>query len=98
MIAMSNYENKSDLGFIVFLGLAIIILVPIGMGFNSFDQLLKIGKIILIVICIAAVSTCVIFSYLYIRKKTKSNNKKIEEREKGKEYQVEEKKNGENKK
>lgn len=64
-----NTNNKSDLGFLVFLILAIIILIPLGIGFDNFESLFKTIKITLGVVFGITILGLVIGGYFLARKK-----------------------------
>ncbi len=72
---MKNNQS-SDLGFIVFLVFAGIMLIPLYFGVNDISELIRIGKIMLIIVVVLAVIISGVIGIIYIRRKTKNNYKK----------------------
>jgi len=82
---MSNNQG-SDLGFIVFLGIAALFIIPLIVGVETFDDIFRIGKIVLIIISIIAIIAVITIGILFYRRKfprkkitkTEEENKQIE--------------------
>ncbi|HUT81499.1 MAG TPA: hypothetical protein VMZ29_09890 [Candidatus Bathyarchaeia archaeon] len=73
---MSNEAKKgSELGFYMFLILAGILLIPLAIGLKNFDQILRIGKILLITIGTLAAILLGVLSYIRIMRKMGKRNK-----------------------
>ncbi|NHJ39641.1 MAG: hypothetical protein FK731_06365 [Asgard group archaeon] len=73
-----NTNNKSDLGFIIFLILAFAIIIPLGIGFENFENLLKTIKIALgIIFGILIIVVGISIYYFYKRKVGKRNKSKF---------------------
>lgn len=72
---MKNNQS-SDLGFIVFLVFAGIMLIPLYFGVRDISELIRIGKIMLIIVIVLAVIISGVIGTIYIRRKTKNNYKK----------------------
>ncbi|NHK30264.1 MAG: hypothetical protein FK730_02855 [Asgard group archaeon] len=78
-----NTNNKSDLGFIIFLVLAVAILIPLSIGFDNFESLFRTMKIVLgIVFGIIIVGFGVIGYYFYKRKVKRKHTSKKEDKQK----------------
>jgi hypothetical protein len=76
-------NNKSDLGFIIFLVLAIVVLIPLAIGFESFESLIRTMKIVLgLVFGLTIIVLSVGGYYFYKRKVKKKALKKKEAEEK----------------
>jgi hypothetical protein len=73
-----NGSSSSDVGFIVLIFFALLALIPLAIGVNSFDELFRVGKIIIIVVIVAAVIAGVIFGYLFFKGKIRKRNTKKE--------------------
>ena len=99
----SNNSDNSDVGFIVLISFAVLALIPLAIGFESFEDLFRVGKIILIVVLVVAVVAGAIFSYLFYKrkigkrnaKKEKNSNENIESKKQGTVTEVPEKRNSE---
>ena len=74
----SNNSDNSDVGFIVLISFAVLALIPLAIGFDSFEELFRVGKIILIVVLVVAVVTGAIFGYLFFKRKIRKRNTKKE--------------------
>ncbi len=81
----SSNSDNSDVGFIVLISFAVLALIPLAIGFDSFEELFRVGKIILIVVLIIVIVAGAFFEFLlYKRKIKKGNTKEIEGIEKKK--------------
>ncbi len=97
----SNNSDNSDVGFIVLISFAVLALLPLIIGFDSFEELFRIGKIILIVVLFVAVVAGAIFGYLFYKRKIgkrnamkeKNSNENIESKKLGNVTEVHEKRN-----
>lgn len=77
---MSNNQS-SDFGFLVFLAIAAIILIPLYFGLGDLTEFFRVARIILIVIfCIVVVIT-IIVGIVYYRRKVQSRQKSKEMKE-----------------
>ena len=80
----SNNSNSSDVGFIVLISFALLALIPLAIGFESFSELFHIGKIMLIVVLVVAVTAGGVFAYLFfrgkIRRRTTKNDSRTDRR------------------
>ena len=65
---MKNNQS-SDLGFIVFLVFAGLILIPLYFGVSDITELIRFGKIIIIVIIVLVVISIALVGFLIYRKK-----------------------------
>lgn len=74
----SNNSDNSDVGFIVLISFAVLALIPLAIGFDNFEELFRVGKIILIVVLVVAVVAGVIFGYLFYKRKIRKRNAKKE--------------------
>ncbi|MCK5158069.1 MAG: hypothetical protein KAR08_02860 [Candidatus Heimdallarchaeota archaeon] len=74
----SNNSDNSDVGFIVLISFAVLALIPLVIGFDSFEELLRVGKIILIVVLVVTVVAGIIFGYLFYKRKIGKRNAKKE--------------------
>jgi len=70
----SNNSNSSDVGFIVLISFAVLALIPLTIGFDSFEKLFRVGKIILIVILVVAVVMGALFGYIFYKRKIGKRN------------------------
>ncbi len=75
-----NTNSGSDVGFIVLIAFTIIALIPLAIGFESFEELIHIGKIILIVILVVAVVAGAILGYFIFKGKIRRRNTQKEGR------------------
>ncbi|MCK5045642.1 MAG: hypothetical protein KAS22_03620 [Candidatus Heimdallarchaeota archaeon] len=99
----SNNSDNSDVGFIVLISFAVLALIPLVIGFDSFEELLRVGKIILIVVLVVTVVAGIIFGYLFYKRKIgkrnamkeKKSNEKFESKKQGNVTEVLEKRNSE---
>ncbi len=99
----SNNSDNSDVGFIVLISFAVLALIPLAIGFDSFEELFRVGKIILIVVLVLAVVAGAIFGYLFYKrkigkrnaKKEKNSNENTESKKQGNVTEVHEKRNSE---
>jgi uncharacterized integral membrane protein len=67
---MTNKDsNISDVGFVVLISFAILALIPLAIGFDSFEELFRVGKIILIVVLVVAVVAGAIFGFILYKRK-----------------------------
>ena len=73
-----NNSDNSDVGFIIIISFAVLALIPLAIGFDSFEELFRVGKIILIVLLVVAVVTGAIFGYLFYKRKIRKRNAKKE--------------------
>ncbi|NPE08624.1 MAG: hypothetical protein GNW80_10120 [Asgard group archaeon] len=74
----SNNSDNSAVGFIVLISFAVLALIPLAIGFDSFEELFRVGKIILIVVLVIAVVAGAIFGYLFYKRKIGKRNAKKE--------------------
>jgi len=74
----SNNSDNSDVGFIVLISFAVLALIPLAIGFDSFEELFRVGKIILIMVIVVTVVTGAIFGYLFYKRKIGKRNAKKE--------------------
>ncbi|MBK5114238.1 MAG: hypothetical protein JJE41_11465 [Candidatus Heimdallarchaeota archaeon] len=74
----SKDSNSSDVGFVVLISFAILALIPLAIGFDSFEELFRVGKIILIVVLVVAVVAGAIFGYILYKRKISSRDSKKE--------------------
>ena len=72
----SNDSNSPDIGFIVLIVFAILALIPLAIGFDSFEELFRIGKIILIAVLVLVVVASAVFGYLFFKGRIKKRNTK----------------------
>jgi len=80
-------DQGSDLEFILFLVFAGIMLIPLYFGVRDISELIRIGKIMLIIVVVLAVIISGVIGTIYIRRKTKNNYKKnSKEKNKKEEY------------
>ncbi len=99
----SNNSDNSDVGFIVLISFAVLALIPLAIGFDSFEELFRVGKIILIVVLVLAVVAGAIFGYLFYKrkigkrnvKKEKNSNENTESKKQGNVTEIQEKRNPE---
>ncbi|MGC9778256.1 MAG: hypothetical protein HZR80_03350 [Candidatus Heimdallarchaeota archaeon] len=74
----NNNNSKSDVGFLIFLILVVTAMIPFFIGFDNFNKILQISKIIIFVFTAIAVAASVVFGFIFFRKKlTFKNLKKI---------------------
>ena len=96
-----NNSDNSDVGFIVLISFAVLALIPLAIGFESFEDLFRVGKIILIVVLVVAAVAGAIFGYLFYKrkigkrnvKKEKNSDENIESKKQGTVTEVHEKRN-----
>ncbi|MHA1156512.1 MAG: hypothetical protein ACTSQK_10435 [Candidatus Heimdallarchaeota archaeon] len=69
-------DQGSDLGFILFLIFAGIMLIPLYFGVKDITELTRIGKIILIIVVVLAVIISGVIGGFYFRRKIKNSNRK----------------------
>jgi len=80
---MASEKKGSDLGFIIFLIFAVIVMIPLAVGIDSFDQFILIGKIVLISAVVIVIALIAILVAIFIRKRIKIKEKsKLTEGEK----------------
>lgn len=99
----SNNSDNSAVGFIVLISFAVLALIPLAIGFDSFEELFRVGKIILIVVLVIAVVAGAIFGYLFYKrkigkrnaKKEKNSNENLESKKQGNITKIHEKRNSE---
>ncbi|NHJ48073.1 MAG: hypothetical protein FK733_09820 [Asgard group archaeon] len=70
----NNSNNKSDLGFIIFLVLAIAVMIPLAIGFESFESLLRTMKIVLGLLFGLTVIVLGVGGYFFYKRKVKKRN------------------------
>lgn len=99
----SNNSDNSAVGFIVLISFAVLALIPLAIGFDSFEELFRVGKIILIVVLVITVVAGAIFGYLFYKrkigkrnaKKEKNSNENLESKKQGNITKIHEKRNSE---
>jgi hypothetical protein len=69
-----NTNNKSDLGFIIFLVLAIAVLIPLGIGFDNFESLFRTIKIILGIAFGIIIMSFAVIGYFFFKRKYRRKN------------------------
>ena len=69
-------DQSSDLGFILFLIFAGIMLIPLYFGVRDIAELIRIGKIALIIVVVLAVIICGVIGGFYFRRKIKNSRRK----------------------
>ncbi|NHJ33215.1 MAG: hypothetical protein FK732_10150 [Asgard group archaeon] len=79
----SNNSNSSDVGFIVLISFALLALIPLAIGFDSFTELFRVGKIILIVVLVVTVIAGGIFGFLFTKGKIRRRKTKNEKKSDG---------------
>ncbi len=72
----NNNNNKSDVGFIIFLVLVVAIMIPFFIGYDNFNKILQISKIIIIVFSAIAVAASIVFGFIFFRRKASPKNLK----------------------
>ena len=65
---MSNNQG-SDLGFLVFLGIAALFIIPLFLGVDNIDEIIKLGKSISILLGVLAIIAVSIVAYLFYKRK-----------------------------
>lgn len=98
-----NNSDNSDVGFIVLISFAVLALIPLAIGFESFEGLFRVGKIILIVVLVVSAVAGAIFGYLFFKrkigkrnaKKEKISNENLASKKQGNATEVHEKRNPE---
>ena len=71
---MSN-NHSSDFGFLVFLAIAAIILIPLYFGLSDLSEFFRIARIVLIVVFCIVVIITIIVGIVYYKRKVQSRQK-----------------------
>ena len=84
-----NNNQGSDLGFLVFLGIAAIFIISFFLGVDSINEIIKLGKTIIILLGVLAIMAIIVVSFLFYKRKfpgkgklkSENNKEKIEKKE-----------------